>query len=216
MVTVNKRMLQRRDTEANWNSNNPTLLDGEIGFATDTQNARLGDGATAFNSLGLDLVPEVSAFPTGEAGARVFKTPDHVEFFYDGTRWLSTKLHQIGFMHTFIGNGESTGNIQTYIPVPFQGIYGIYMEDMIWTAFHTNNGASWTMKLQSYDTPNTISADISANTSTHNINLWVTNTDPIDAVLSASAIGLRTELVENSGTATFYGSSILNYRLIGT
>ncbi len=216
MVTLNRQMHQRRDTEANWNSTNPTLLDGQVGFATNTQNARFGDGATAFNSLGLDLVPEVAAFPAGETGARVFKTPDNLQFFYDGTRWLSSKLHQIDFLHSLIGSGETASNIQTYIPVPFQGIYSLYLESCEFTAFHTQNSASWTMNLQSYTAANAISATIASNTSTHNINLWVTNTDPINAVLSATAVGFRIELVENSGAASFYGSSILNYRLIGT
>jgi hypothetical protein len=215
MVTVNKRMKQRRGTEAEGNTANPTLLDGEIGFATNTQNARLGDGATVFNSLGLDLVPEVATFPTGEAGARVFKTPDNIEFFYDGTRWLSSKLHQICFSHSIIGAGETTGNIQTYIPVPFQGIYSLWMENCEFTTFHTSNSASWTIELQSYTAANAISAAIASNTSTQNINLWVTNTDPINAVLSGTAVGLRTELIENSGSASFYSGTMLNYRLIG-
>lgn len=41
----------RRDTAANWTSNNPTLDAGQPGFETDTLRWKLGDGSTAWNSL---------------------------------------------------------------------------------------------------------------------------------------------------------------------
>ena len=42
----------RRDTAANWTSNNPVLAQGEPGFETDTAKFKIGDGSTAWNSLG--------------------------------------------------------------------------------------------------------------------------------------------------------------------
>lgn len=45
------RMFQRRDTAANWTSANPVLGDGEWGKETDTGRVKMGDGATAWNSL---------------------------------------------------------------------------------------------------------------------------------------------------------------------
>ena len=45
------RLQQRRDTAANWTSNNPTLATGEIGFETDTKKFKIGDGSTAWTSL---------------------------------------------------------------------------------------------------------------------------------------------------------------------
>lgn len=42
----------RRDTAANWASVNPVLAQGEIGLETDTAKAKVGDGATAWASLG--------------------------------------------------------------------------------------------------------------------------------------------------------------------
>jgi len=41
----------RRDSAANWTSANPTLLEGEIGYETDTGSMKVGDGATAWASL---------------------------------------------------------------------------------------------------------------------------------------------------------------------
>ena len=48
------RILIRRDTAANWTSNNPTLALGEYGRETDTGNVKCGDGTTPWNSLAYD------------------------------------------------------------------------------------------------------------------------------------------------------------------
>jgi hypothetical protein len=42
----------RRDTAANWTSANPTLAQGELGYETDTDKLKVGDGSTAWTSLG--------------------------------------------------------------------------------------------------------------------------------------------------------------------
>jgi len=42
----------RRDTAANWTSSNPTLASGEFGLETDTDQFKVGDGTTAWASLG--------------------------------------------------------------------------------------------------------------------------------------------------------------------
>ena len=41
----------RNDTAANWTSANPTLAVGELGIETDTDQFKIGDGTTAWNSL---------------------------------------------------------------------------------------------------------------------------------------------------------------------
>lgn len=42
----------RRGTAAQWTTANPTLAAGELGFETDTSRSKLGDGTTAWTSLG--------------------------------------------------------------------------------------------------------------------------------------------------------------------
>lgn len=46
------QLLHRRGTAAQWTSANPTLGSGEMGFETDTRRFKLGDGVTAWTSLG--------------------------------------------------------------------------------------------------------------------------------------------------------------------
>ena len=47
----------RSDTAANWTAANPTLGQGEIGWETDTGKIKLGDGVTAWVSLGYSDIP---------------------------------------------------------------------------------------------------------------------------------------------------------------
>lgn len=56
------RLQNRRDTAANWTSNNPTLAQGEIGYETDTTKFKIGDGTTAWSSLAY-------AYAAGAVGA---------------------------------------------------------------------------------------------------------------------------------------------------
>lgn len=52
----------RRDTAANWNTNNPTLAQGEVGLETDTHSYKIGDGVTAWTGLNYNqLAPEITS-----------------------------------------------------------------------------------------------------------------------------------------------------------
>ena len=52
-----KTLQLRRDTAANWTTNDPTLAEGEMGVETDTLKFKLGDGSTAWISLGYAATP---------------------------------------------------------------------------------------------------------------------------------------------------------------
>lgn len=47
----------RRDTAANWTSNDPVLAVGEMGFETDDKGMKIGDGSTAWTSLAYSIPP---------------------------------------------------------------------------------------------------------------------------------------------------------------
>ena len=49
--SITAQIQARHDTAANWTANNPTLAVGELGYETDTQKLKLGDGATAWTTL---------------------------------------------------------------------------------------------------------------------------------------------------------------------
>jgi hypothetical protein len=62
-ITLTALMKQRYDTAANWTTANPTLLAGEIGIESDTKKWKLGDGSTAWTSLGYIPGLSISGYP---------------------------------------------------------------------------------------------------------------------------------------------------------
>lgn len=63
----------RRDTAANWTSANPTLAAGEQGYETDTAKMKIGDGSTAWTSLGYFGAPSVQAVTSSATVTPTFK-----------------------------------------------------------------------------------------------------------------------------------------------
>jgi len=76
-ITLTSLMQQRRDSAANWTANNPTLLNGELGYESDTGKWKVGDGSTAWTSLAYVAIPDSSGLipidqlllPLGSASA---------------------------------------------------------------------------------------------------------------------------------------------------
>ena len=76
-IELNALQQQRRDTAANWTGANPTLLNGELGYETDTGKFKIGDGSTAWTSLSHLPIPDVNGLipidqlllPAGTAAA---------------------------------------------------------------------------------------------------------------------------------------------------
>lgn len=61
----NYHIKTRRDTAANWASNNPTPAAGELCLETDTGKKKFGDGVTSYNSLSYDLPAEATTSAAG-------------------------------------------------------------------------------------------------------------------------------------------------------
>lgn len=51
MATTRQRIKLRRDTAANWTAANPVLAAGEVGYETDTKQAKVGNGSSAWSAL---------------------------------------------------------------------------------------------------------------------------------------------------------------------
>lgn len=54
----------RRDTAADWTSNNPVLAQGELGLELDTSKFKIGDGTTAWSSLAYSSLPSTAISTT--------------------------------------------------------------------------------------------------------------------------------------------------------
>lgn len=131
MATENKDMQQRRDTAANWTSNNPTLKAGEVGFETDTGRIKLGDGATAWTSLnyleqnlslanlGTRAIDNLSDVDTATAPPQAGDA-----MVFDGTRWVPNS--GISFRHTIPLANAGTDALATSMTA-FSNAWGVFV-----------------------------------------------------------------------------------------
>ena len=100
----------RRDTAANWTSCDPTLKSGELGYVTDTNQFKIGDGATAWSTLtyypyipinvsnaasgqqltfNSELSAWVNADPTGELSTALNNPTSGQHLVFDGSDWAN-------------------------------------------------------------------------------------------------------------------------------
>lgn len=77
----------RNDTAANWTSTNPTLAVGEMGVETDTDLFKLGDGTTAWTSLGYGGVQGTA----GTNGTNGTNGTDGADGTFSSTQTIDTK-----------------------------------------------------------------------------------------------------------------------------
>ena len=88
MSLINARMRVLQDTAANFTNNNPTLLPGEWGYETDTTKLKIGDGTTAWTSLGYKIeslftATEQSKLSEIESGAAADQSGAEIKSLYE-------------------------------------------------------------------------------------------------------------------------------------
>jgi hypothetical protein len=94
---MTSRLQNRRDTAANWTSNNPTLAAGEIGYETDTGKLKIGTGSASWTSLGYTQNGTVTSITagTGLSGGTITSTGtvaiDSTVATLTGTQTLTNK-----------------------------------------------------------------------------------------------------------------------------
>lgn len=76
----------RRDTSTNWTSTNPTLSQGEAGYETDTGYLKVGDGTTAWTSLGY-FTPNMSIEGLNDVNAMVPTDGQVLTWDNTNSRW---------------------------------------------------------------------------------------------------------------------------------
>ena len=185
---------------------------GEIGFVTDTQQVRIGDGATNWITSTNDICPEVSSFAGYGPGSRVFRTDLGLEFRNNGMAWYSTAVFQMQFSYRRANSGYTSTGGQIYMPIPFLGVYDMIIDSvdfaMLWSAT-----ANWTISLSSATSANIYTTIASTNFTTGGANTVNTSRIINPPNPGATAVILRSQVDEISGFANVEPSVIVNYRL---
>jgi hypothetical protein len=105
----------RRGTASAWTSANPTLSAGEIGFETDTLKIKIGDGTTAWTSLGYTTSGAAGYATTATAGGTTTLTVSSAYAqFFTGSANQTVVLPVASTMTlggSFYINNNSTGTL---------------------------------------------------------------------------------------------------------
>jgi hypothetical protein len=97
----------RRDTSSNWTSSNPTLSQGELGHETNTGKLKVGDGSTAWTSLGyVDTTYTSSNFTHDDLTG--FVANEHIDWTADQG---STNIHAGNYTDTTYTHPNHSGEV---------------------------------------------------------------------------------------------------------
>lgn len=108
-VTLKTKLIHRNDTEANWQKVNPVLLKGEVGYCTDKQYLKFGDGTTTLANLPI--------FNKNSVVLRGTQPDEDTDTNYDiGTLWINALSEPTEIFIRVRHNelGDSWVNLLTY------------------------------------------------------------------------------------------------------
>lgn len=142
---------------------------------------------------------------------RFYHETRHLEYYWDGVRWLTTTLFNAEFRPWA---GTTSDDEASYIPVPFYGVYSVWLERFAVTA-HRNAAGEWDMVLKYRNAANTLFTIATIDGAGYVTNTWTSGVTTIGAVLDAAALVLHATADEISGTASYSAGAMLHYRLIG-
>lgn len=156
-----------------------------------------------------------TSFPGSPAtGLRFYRTDRKIEYFYDGTRWLSTQLFTLALQNS----ASATATFATDIINPWASVYAIYVTDFAYMSRQTAGTTSanyFTCVLQNCSnpaSPTAISGTLSAINNT--LDLYEQERESTNVVVASTVTNFRFLFTE-VGTATAILGASIAYRLIG-
>jgi hypothetical protein len=130
MATTRQRIKLRRDTAANWTAANPVLVAGEVGYETDTKQAKIGNGSSAWSALEYaplnrnPILQSIQLLTTGgnadTAGELAWNADDQT---LDIAKGGGTVL-QVGQEMSFLVHNDTANTITEGTGVMYAGTYG--------------------------------------------------------------------------------------------
>lgn len=172
------------------------------------------DAADAQEILELNVVTYATSFPgSPTTGQRVLRTDRNIEYFYDGTRWLSSQLFLVETRpDTF--PMTASGNIRARNP--FAGVYDIYVEKVNGPVSQTSaDSAANYFVFQLYkEGGSSVTLGTTFSTQNDTNNAWVGKSVTINAVVDSTFTRLTIDAAK-TGTSTMYPLLGVQYRLVG-
>ena len=206
------------DTAANLTATNPVLAAGEAGYETDTGKVKYGDGTTPWTGLSYVIAESQTgtAFPSSPpTGARFTRTDRNIEYFYDGTRWLSAQIFELGSVIPNTTGPTVSAATQSDMANPWAAKYAIFIEELVFTCRLTAGTPSADyFSAQIFDNVAgvTVGAAISAQGNT--LGDCVAKRQAINAAVAATSHNLRV-FYTMTGAPTAILNAAMIYRLVG-
>lgn len=154
-----------------------------------------------------------TSFPGSPSSGDVFyRTDRNIEYFYDGTRWLSTATYSIGTTA-----GAASATFSHLLANPWAGTYDIYVEKLVYLFVITSatTGSNYfTGQVFSQDatTPTNIGAGASGQSQTQNSYVATTQTPNVVVGSSTDAFGCTFTRV---GSGVGFMCFSITFRLVG-
>jgi hypothetical protein len=159
-----------------------------------------------------------TSFPASKAtGDRYWRTDLGLEFYWDGTRWVSTTEYLLPLTNIAAAMPFSSSTDALYSPVPTIGnTRDIWMVSFEWAAQQapTLDGSNyWTITLRKTESWTTIVAPTTAGLTQ---SVWGHVSTSIGAALGTATAGLSVYAVKTNSAGNLYIVGALRYRVIGT
>lgn len=153
-----------------------------------------------------------TAFPVApSSGDRFYRTDRVIEYFYDGTQWLSTQIFSLNIDQTTQG---ITGNTNFILNVPYLPTYNCYL--IAWdTTVYRSAAGEWDMVLSSLDSAGAATTIDTQDGSADATTTYVNRSRGLTTLLTSSVKALRIAATEISGTAGLIFGASVQYRLVG-
>ena len=94
LLSMSTRIRFRRDTAANWTSNNPTLTTGELGYETNTGKFKIGNNTNAWTALPYSITAELSEGNLNDLKDVTITSAADGDFLrWNGTAWINDAVN---------------------------------------------------------------------------------------------------------------------------
>jgi len=153
-----------------------------------------------------------TSFPVSPASGDVFRRTDRdIEYFYDGTRWLSTQVLTLGAQAQGL-----TATTTFFIPIAnVDYATQFWLEDATFTHYRTGAG-EWDVVVSTRIANNTDTVRATVDGNGFASTTWVTAYAAIDYLFdTATDKCVALTFNEISGTSSLLGGAAITYRLVG-
>jgi hypothetical protein len=147
---------------------------------------------------------------------RITRTDLGLDFFYNGTRWLSTELFSESFSSPALSVFPTTTS-GTLLFLPTSGIFDYWVERfvIVTQTAATNDGSNyWTVQVTRYPSATNVGGNALTNADT--VNVPTRHVVTVGALTGTSDPMLLQAMVKNGSPGSLYCLSTMQYRVVGT